>query len=108
MNHVLWVDFMDCPHVGDIVRTEELVGRSLSPAIEGKFKVSKEIFPSEDRMTFGPNDRLRKVQAVGLQEGWEIAEIAVTRPTIEGPAWQQDSSDIAEPGMQESIEVLLI
>src|SRR5207249_1946974 len=108
MDHVLRVNLVDRPHVGDIVRAEELVGGSLAPAIEGEFKVAHEVLPSENRMAFGPNDRLRKVQAVGLQQGREVAEVAVTCPTVEGPTRQEHSSDVAEPGMQESIEILLV
>src|SRR5713226_9759472 len=88
MNHALWVDFLDRPYIGNVVRTEELVGCSLTPAVEGELEIPHEIFPSEDRMTFGPNDGLGEIQTVGLQKRREVAEVAVTRPAIVGSARQ--------------------
>ena len=63
------------------------------------------VLAGQNGMLFDPDDRLAEVQAARLQRCWVVADVRIAAPDVEAPAWQQHARQIAEPGVQEIIEV---
>src|SRR5689334_7933214 len=100
MDHALWVDLLDLPHIGDVRRTEELVGRSLLPPIKPQLKISQKILARQHRVQLVPDDALGEIKAMGLKHSRIVSQIAVSSPEIEAASRLEHPGQIAEPRAQ--------
>ena len=58
-------------------------------------------------MLLVPDDRLAEVQPVLLQERRIVAEVGVAAPDVEPAARHQHAGDVAEPGIQQPVELFV-
>jgi hypothetical protein len=58
-------------------------------------------------MLLVPDDGLAEVKARGLKGGRIVADIGVTAPDVKAAAGLQYTGDVAEPGQQQTVELLV-
>ena len=58
-------------------------------------------------MLLVPDDALREVQAVLLQERRIVAEVGVAAPDVEPAPRLQHAGHVAEPGVEQAVELLV-
>src|SRR5262249_12322034 len=107
MHHVLWIYLLDRPDVGGIGGSKKLVSGSLAPSIEAPLMISHKVLGGENGMLFDQYDGLREIQARRFESWWIVRAVGITAPQVERPALFQDTSDVAEPGAQQTLELFL-
>ena len=65
------------------------------------------VFSREHRMLLVLDDRLGEIQPLLLQERWVVRTVRVPAPDVEPPARDQHAGDVAEPGVEQAIELLV-
>src|SRR5712692_7473275 len=101
------VDLLDRPDVRGVGRAKESMSGSLAPAVKAPLVIAHEILAGEDRMFLDPNDRLAEVKANGLEHRRVVAAIGVAAPEIKGSSGLEHPRDVAEPGMEQSFDLLI-
>ena len=67
--------------------------------------VAHEVLAGQDRVLLDPDHRLREVQSGGLEHRRVVAAVGVAAPDVESPARFQHAGQVAEPGVQEAVEL---
>src|SRR5262245_55758404 len=107
MDHALRCNLFDGPDVGGVAGAKELVCSPLTPSIKTPFVVGHEILSRKQRVYIEPNDGLGEVEAGGLQDRRIVGAICVPTPNVKGASRFQDTGDVAEPGVQQAVKLLL-
>src|SRR5208282_1946424 len=107
MDHRLRIYLLDRPDISGVLRSQELVSSAFSPAVETPFVISHEILPRENGMLLDPDYGLREVQTRGLKHRRIVADVGIASPDIESASWFEHASQVAKPGVQQTIEFLV-
>jgi hypothetical protein len=107
MDHVLGADLLHVPEVGGVGRAEVAVGCPFAPAIEGQLESAHHVLPGQDRVFLVPHNGLAEVQAVFPEKRREIPEVRVPGPAHEDVSRQQHAGHVAEPGVEQLMEVAI-
>ena len=68
--------------------------------------IAHEVLSRQDRVLLDPDDGLGEIQSTGFEHRRVVSAVGVSSPNVEGPTREKHAGHVAEPGIQELIELL--